>query len=158
MLNKFFTAFVLITATTSAVAFPGPSGSFNQSGAHGGNIQGTRTTTTNSGQFEGSVTGAKGNGVSAETSAQKKGNKTSYTGTATTTGGKSATATGTVHKAKQVYLALMKRQQPQGIRQNPVMKSIKTVKQVKFQVQQRQRQVQVIAQQSQAVVHKQVVL
>lgn len=100
MLNKFFTALVLITATTSSFAFPGPSGSFNQSGAHGGNIQGTRTTTVNSGQFEGSVTGPKGKGISAESAAQQKGNTTNYTGTATTTGGKSVTATGSVKQTK----------------------------------------------------------
>ena len=94
MFSKIISALLLTTAASTVLAFPGPSGSFQQSGAHGGSIQGTRTTTATSAQSQGSITGANGNGVSAEASSQKsKGGKTSYTGTATTTGGKSATAT-----------------------------------------------------------------
>ena len=63
-------------------------------------MQGTRTTTVNSGQFQGSITGAKGNGVSAESSAQQKVIQPATQAQQTTTGGKSVTATGSVKQTK----------------------------------------------------------
>ena len=39
MFSKIISALLLTTAASTVLAFPGPSGSFQQSGAHGGSIQ-----------------------------------------------------------------------------------------------------------------------